>query len=84
MGALTMAIFGLATVPALFIIGMLSSFISQMSWRKHILTLASIIIAIYGIYTGFKGVMMIKNPEMIKSKMSHMKNELRQKADSMQ
>ena len=84
MGAVVMGVFGIATVPALFILGMLSSFISQMSWRKHVLVLASIIIAIYGLYTGFKGVMMIKNPDIIKSKMMHMKKDLKVKKESLE
>ena len=84
MGAVTMAVFGLATVPALFIIGMLSSFISQLSWRRHVLILASIIIALYGVYTGFKGIMMISNPETIKSNMMDMKKELKQKKELLQ
>ena len=83
MGAVVMGVFGLATVPALFILGMLSSFISQMSWRKHVLVLASIIIAIYGVYTGFKGIMMIKNPDIIKSKMLHMKKDLKTKKEAL-
>jgi len=84
MGATVMGIFGLATVPALFILGMLSSFISQMSWRKHVLIIASVIIALYGVYTGVKGVMMIQNPNMIKSKMMHMKKELKSKKEILQ
>ncbi len=83
MGAVVMGIFGLATVPALFILGMLSSFISQMSWRKHVLMIASVIIALYGVYTGFKGFMMIQNPEMIKSKMMDMKKELNDKKENL-
>ncbi len=84
MGALVMGIFGLATVPALFILGMLSSFISQMSWRKNVLIIASVIIALYGAYTGFKGLMMITKPEMIKSKMMQMKKELKNKKEILQ
>ena len=73
MGAVVMAVFGLATVPALFILGMVSSFISQMTWRKHVLTAAAVLIALYGIYTGYKGYLMISHPETIKEKMMHMK-----------
>lgn len=76
MGATVMLVFGLATVPALFILGMISGFISQMSWRKSVLSLAAVIISAYGLYTGFKGVMMIKNPDMIKAKMMNMKQGL--------
>ena len=73
MGAVVMAVFGLATVPALFILGMVSTFISQMTWRKHVLSAAAILIALYGIYTGYKGYLMINHPEMIKEKMMKMK-----------
>ena len=73
MGAVVMAVFGLATVPALFILGMVSSFISQMTWRKHVLSAAAVLIALYGIYTGYKGYLMISQPEVIKEKMMQMK-----------
>lgn len=84
MGAIVMLVFGLATVPALFILGMISGFISQMSWRKYVLTIAAIIISLYGLYTGFKGVMMIKNPDMIKVKMMNMKEELQGQKEFLQ
>jgi sulfite exporter TauE/SafE len=84
MGAVVMLVFGLATVPALFILGMISGFISQMSWRKYILTVAAVIISLYGLYTGFKGVMMIKNPDMIKMKMMDMKEELQGQKEFLQ
>ena len=83
MGATVMLVFGLATVPALFILGMLSGFVSQMSWRKYALSIAAVIIGLYGIYTGFKGVMMIKNPEKIKTKMMDMKQGLKIKEKSL-
>jgi uncharacterized protein len=84
MGAVVMLVFGLATVPALFILGMISGFISQMSWRKYVLTVAAVIIALYGLYTGFKGLMMIKNPDMIKVKMMDMKEELQGQKEFLQ
>ena len=84
MGAIVMLVFGLATVPALLILGMISGFVTQMSWRKNVLTLASVIIAGYGLYTGFKGVMMIKEPQMIKSKMMDMKQGLQEKKELLQ
>ena len=84
MGAVVMLVFGLATVPALFILGMISGFVSQMSWRKYVLTVAAVIISLYGLYTGFKGVMMIKNPDMIKMKMMDMKEELQGQKEFLQ
>ncbi|WP_345976422.1 sulfite exporter TauE/SafE family protein [Sulfurimonas sp. HSL3-7] len=77
MGAVVMAVFGLATVPALFILGMVSTFISQMAWRKHVLSAAAVLIALYGIYTGYKGYLMINHPEMIKEKMMKMKQDFK-------
>jgi len=76
MGAVVMAVFGLATIPALFILGMVSTMISQMTWRKHVMSAAAVLIALYGIYTGFKGYLMISHPEVIKEKMMNMKKEL--------
>jgi sulfite exporter TauE/SafE len=72
-----MAVFGLATVPALFILGMMSTMISQMTWRKHVMSAAAVLIALYGIYTGFKGYLMITHPEVIKEKMMDMKKEFK-------
>jgi len=83
MGAIVMLVFGLATVPALFLLGMLSGFVSQMSWRKYALSTAAVIIAIYGVYTGVKGIIMIKNPQMIKSKMMNMKKDLKTQEKSL-
>ena len=77
MGAVVMAVFGLATVPALFILGMVSTMISQMTWRKHVMSVAAILIALYGGYTGYKGYLMIYHPEKIKEKMMHMKQEFK-------
>lgn len=73
MGAVVMAVFGLATIPALFILGMVSTMISQMTWRKHVLSAAAVLIALYGLYTGYKGYLMINHPEIIKEKMMQMK-----------
>jgi sulfite exporter TauE/SafE len=84
MGAVVMAVFGLATVPALFILGMVSSFISQMTWRKHVLSVASILIAVYGLYTGYKGYLMISHPEKIKEKMMHMKETFKGEIEKIQ
>lgn len=84
MGAVVMFVFGIATVPALFILGMISGFISQMPWRKYVLTVAAVIISLYGLYTGFKGAMMIKNPDMIKMKMMDMKEELQGQKEFLQ
>jgi len=84
MGAVVMLVFGLATVPALFVLGMISGFVSQMSWRRQVLSLASVIISVYGFYTGFKGIMMIKDPDMIKSKMMHMKQDLQLQKKSLE
>ncbi len=73
MGAVVMAVFGLATVPALFILGMVSTMVSQMTWRKHVLSAASVLIALYGLYTGYKGYLMLCHPDMIQVKMTQMK-----------
>lgn len=77
MGAVVMAVFGLATVPALFILGMVSTMISQMTWRKHVMSVAAVLIALYGGYTGYKGYLMIYHPEKIKVKMMHMQQEFK-------
>jgi len=61
-GALVMAIFGLSTVPAMFGLGFLTSLASAMSFRNMMVSLSSIAVILYGVYTIYNGYDYISNP----------------------
>ena len=62
-GALVMAIFGLSTIPAMFGLGFLATLTSAVSFRKMMMSLASIAVILYGAYTIYNGYDYISNPE---------------------
>jgi len=61
-GALVMAIFGLSTIPAMFILGFLTTLTSATSFRNMMMSLASISVILYGVYTVYNGYDYIVNP----------------------
>jgi len=54
-GALVMAIFGFSTIPAMFMLGFLTSIFSQTSFRYMMMSLSSIAVILYGVYTIYDG-----------------------------
>ena len=62
-GALVMFIFGLSTIPALFSLGFFTQLLNQGSLRKVMMNMAAIIVILFGIYTIYRGVDFIENPE---------------------
>ena len=74
-GMLIMAVFGVATIPTLFTFGFIASFIQKSSLRKIALSIASILVIAYGVFSLLKGTMMIVKPEMVKDKIERMKQE---------
>ncbi len=54
-GALTMAIFGFSTVPALFGLGFMVGFLHENGLRDIMIKLASLIVIAYGIYMAYMG-----------------------------
>ena len=62
-GALVMFIFGLSTIPALFSLGFFTQLLTKSSLRKIMMNIASIIVILFGIYTIYRGVDFIENPE---------------------
>ncbi len=62
-GALVMFIFGLSTIPALFSLGFFTQLLNKGGLRKNMMNLASIIVILFGIYTIYRGVDFIENPE---------------------
>lgn len=71
-GALVMAIFGLATIPALLFLGFVTKFLQRGSLRGTMMKLAAILVIIYGGMTLFKGYKFIAYPEEMKAKMDKM------------
>ena len=61
-GALVMAIFGLSTVPAMFGVGFLASLASATSFRNMMMSLSSVAVIVYGIFTIYNGYEYIDNP----------------------
>jgi len=72
-GAIVMATFGLATIPALFFLGTVTKFLQKGSLRGTMMKLAAMLVIFYGFYTLYKGYKFIAHPK-----------ETQQMIDSMQ
>ncbi|RLA67856.1 MAG: sulfite exporter TauE/SafE family protein [Epsilonproteobacteria bacterium] len=73
-GALVMAIFGLATIPALFFLGFITKFLQKGSLRTTMMKLSAILVILYGIITLYKGYNFVTHPQMMKTRMDKMHN----------
>ncbi|GIT97427.1 sulfite exporter TauE/SafE family protein [Sulfurovum sp. TSL1] len=71
-GALVMATFGLATIPALFFLGFLTKILQKGSLRGTMMKLASLFVILYGGITLYKGYNFIAHPQMMKERMDKM------------
>jgi sulfite exporter TauE/SafE len=71
-GALVMATFGLATIPALFFLGFLTKILQKGSLRGTMMKLASLLVILYGGITLYKGYNFIAHPQMMKERMKKM------------
>ena len=74
-GALVMATFGLATIPALFFLGFLTKFLQKGSLRGTMMKLAALLVILYGGITLYKGYNFIAHPQMMKERMDKMHEE---------
>jgi len=74
-GALVMAIFGLATIPALFFLGMITKILQKGSLRGTMMKLASLLVIFYGIFTLYKGYNFIMYPEKMQKMIDKMHKE---------
>jgi sulfite exporter TauE/SafE len=74
-GALVMATFGLATIPALFFLGFITKFLQKGSLRGTMMKLAALLVILYGGITLYKGYNFIAHPEMMKERMQKMHEE---------
>ena len=62
-GAIVMASFGLATIPALFFLGTITKFLQKSSLRGTMMKLAAMLVIFYGFFTLYKGYKFIKHPK---------------------
>jgi len=62
-GALVMFVFGLGTVPTLFLLGNVTRFLQQGALRDVMMKLAAMLVVLYGAMTLHKGYKFIKDPQ---------------------
>jgi sulfite exporter TauE/SafE len=74
-GAIVMATFGLATIPALFFLGFVTKFLQKGNLRGTMMKLAALLVIIYGVFTLAKGYKFIAHPEEMKAMMDKMHSE---------
>jgi len=61
-GAMIMFIFGLATIPAMFILASITNLLQKGRLRDIMLKIASIFVILYGVYTLYKGYQFVAHP----------------------
>jgi sulfite exporter TauE/SafE len=61
-GALVMFVFGVSTIPAMFSLGFLSSLASATSFRNMMMSLSSVAVILYGLFTLYNGYDYLTNP----------------------
>jgi len=62
-GGVVMFIFGISTIPSLFLLGMITNYFKEQNFRKVMINLASIVVIAFGIYTIYRGYDYIKHPD---------------------
>jgi len=72
-GAMVMATFGLATIPALFFLGFITKLLQKGTLRGTMMKLAALLVLIYGCITLYKGYNFIAHPQMMKERMDKMR-----------
>jgi sulfite exporter TauE/SafE len=74
-GALVMATFGLATIPALFFLGFITKFLQRGNLRGTMMKLAALLVIVYGVFTLTKSYKFITHPDEMKAMMEKMHRE---------
>ncbi len=72
-GAVVMASFGLATIPALFMLGFMTKFLQKGSLRGGMMKLAALLVVAYGIFTIYKGYNFVAHPNAMQEMMDEMR-----------
>ncbi len=63
-GGVVMFVFGVSTIPAMFGLGMVTSSAISSNFRKLMMSLSSLAVIFYGIFTIYKSYNLITNPNM--------------------
>jgi sulfite exporter TauE/SafE len=71
-GAVVMATFGLATIPALFFLGSITKFLQKGSLRGTMMKLAAMLVIFYGLFTLYKGYQFIAHPQQMQEMIDSM------------
>jgi sulfite exporter TauE/SafE len=71
-GALVMATFGLATIPALFFLGTVTKFLQQGSLRSTMMKMAAMLVIFYGLFVFYKGYKFIAHPKQMQQMLDAM------------
>ncbi|TLT06297.1 sulfite exporter TauE/SafE family protein [Aliarcobacter thereius] len=62
-GAIIMFIFGISTIPALFLLGFFVGLFKQSSLKDIFMKISAILVIVFGLYTSYKGFIVIKHPQ---------------------
>ncbi len=74
-GGVVMAVFGLSTIPTLFMLGFITKFLQKGSTRKVMMKISALLVILYGVFIMYKGYNFVAHPEMMKEKMEKMHKE---------
>ena len=72
-GAVVMATFGLATIPALFFLGTVTKFLQRGGLRNVMMKMAALLVIFYGVFIAYKGYHFIKHPKEMEQMMDKMR-----------
>ena len=72
-GAVVMAVFGLATIPALFFLGTVTKFLQRGGLRDIMMKMAALLVILYGLFVLYKGYNFIAHPEKMQQMMEKMR-----------
>ena len=73
-GAIVMATFGLATIPALFFLGTITKFLQRGNLRGTMMKLAAMLVVFYGLFTLYKGYKFIAHPKQMQQMIDSMQS----------
>ena len=82
-GAIVMFLFGIATIPTLFTIGFVAGFLKSIKIRAVITQISGILIIVFGLFTAFKGIMLVNGKMPMNNDMNKM-NMIFEKQDENQ
>lgn len=74
-GAIVMATFGLATIPALFFLGSITKFLQKGSLRGTMMKLAAMLVVFYGLFTMYKGYKFVAHPDEMQQMIDSMRTD---------